>query len=114
MRQISGVLSLVVAYQSVFRHFNTNKVNNSETMFNYCIELTTIYCNDAWDCEESDYMFASCNKLVGGNDSETTDIDAINTDASDANWYTLDGKVLNGMPSQKGMYIHGGKTVMIK
>lgn len=49
-----------------------------------------------------------------GNDSETTDINTITTDASDANWYTLDGKVLNGMPSQKGMYIHGGKTVMIK
>jgi hypothetical protein len=29
-------------------------------------------------------------------------------------WYTLSGVRLNGKPTEKGMYIHGGKKVMIK
>ncbi len=48
------------------------------------------------------------------NDSETTDINAINTEASEMSWFTLDGKKIDGKPSQKGMYIHGGQKVMIK
>ena len=29
-------------------------------------------------------------------------------------WYTLDGRHLNGKPSQKGIYIHQGRKVVIK
>jgi hypothetical protein len=29
-------------------------------------------------------------------------------------WYTLDGRKLNDKPSQKGIYIHGGKKVVVK
>ena len=31
----------------------------------------------------------------------------------DAAWYSLDGRKLNGKPAQKGMYINGGKKVII-
>ena len=30
------------------------------------------------------------------------------------NWYTLDGRKLNGKPEKKGMYIHNGRKVAIK
>lgn len=34
---------------------------------------------------------------------------------SDSNtWYTLDGRKLNGKPATKGVYIHNGKTLIIK
>lgn len=29
-------------------------------------------------------------------------------------WYTLDGRKLSGRPTQRGMYIHNGKTVVVK
>ena len=29
-------------------------------------------------------------------------------------WYTLDGRRLDGVPTAKGLYIHGGKKVVIK
>ena len=29
-------------------------------------------------------------------------------------WYTLDGRKLQGKPTVKGLYIHNGKTIMIK
>ena len=31
-----------------------------------------------------------------------------------ARWYTLDGRKLNGKPTQKGVYIHNGKKIVIK
>jgi hypothetical protein len=30
------------------------------------------------------------------------------------NWYTLDGRLLEGKPTQKGLYIHKGNKVIIK
>ena len=29
------------------------------------------------------------------------------------NWYTLDGRKLDGQPTKRGLYIHGGRTVVI-
>ena len=34
--------------------------------------------------------------------------------ATAAEWYTLDGVKLSGKPTKKGLYIHGGKKVVIK
>jgi hypothetical protein len=36
-----------------------------------------------------------------------------NTDKADA-WYTLDGRKLEGKPTKKGLYRHGGRKVVIK
>lgn len=44
----------------------------------------------------------------------TTSINNINNDANNGNWYTLQGTKLNAQPTQKGIYIHNGKTVLIK
>ena len=37
-----------------------------------------------------------------------------NTDKADAAWYSLDGRKLDAKPSSKGIYIHGGRKVVIK
>ena len=46
----------------------------------------------------------------------TTDIQAAeaNPARSDEAWYTLDGRRLSGKPSQKGLYIHNGRKLVIK
>ena len=31
-----------------------------------------------------------------------------------AQWYTLDGRRLSGAPSQKGLYIHNGKKIIVR
>ena len=33
---------------------------------------------------------------------------------TDDAWYTLQGARLNGKPTQRGIYIHGGKKVAVK
>ena len=51
-------------------------------------------------------------------DDEATGIISVHdsgfmVNGSDA-WYTIDGRKLDGQPTAKGLYIHGGKKVVIK
>ncbi len=48
-----------------------------------------------------------------GSMDDVTGIYDIQSDAADA-WYTVQGLRLNGKPTEKGIYIHGGKTVLVK
>lgn len=49
--------------------------------------------------------------LTGGN----TGIERILLDgSSDGDWYSLDGRRLNGQPARKGIYIYKGKKTVIK
>ena len=45
--------------------FNTSEVTNMDAMFFACHSLTTIYCAGTWECENSQSMFAWCDKLKG-------------------------------------------------
>ena len=50
-------------------------------------------------------------------DGQTTGIGAIDTDDATTQqgaWFTLDGRKVAGRPTQKGVYIRGGKKVMVK
>ena len=50
-------------------------------------------------------------------DGQTTGIGAIDTDDATTQqgaWFTLDGRKVVGQPTQKGVYIRGGKKVMVK
>ena len=47
------------------QHFNTKKVTYMYEMFSSCAALTTINSNTAWQCPESENMFAGCTKLKG-------------------------------------------------
>lgn len=50
-----------------------------------------------------------------GFDSVTTDVKPLNvTTGSDQEWYTVDGRKLNGQPMQKGIYVKNGKKHVVK
>ena len=54
--------------------------------------------------------------IVGG-DSNTTEIEDVRynkEDAQNERWFTLDGRMLQGKPSQKGLYIKNGRKVVIR
>ena len=59
-------------------NFDIKKVADMSSMFNYCTALTTIYCNEDWSKSKtltnSDYMFADCPALVGGNGTKYNDV----------------------------------------
>lgn len=70
--------------------------------------------------QQNDMTFKNGNyyglSTVYGNVIEsTTGINTIKNDAStDSNWYTISGSRFTGKPSQKGVYIHNGKKVVVK
>ena len=53
-------------------------------------------------------------------DGETTGIKSLSPDPSPSRegsagaWYSLDGRKLSGKPTHKGLYINGGRKVVIK
>ncbi len=48
-------------------------------------------------------------------DDDTNGISTIHSvSESSPTWFSIDGRRLNEMPSEKGMYIHNGRKVMIK
>ena len=59
------------------------------------------------------------SSLSIGNDGGTTDIVSIHNSQcimhnEEGGWYTITGVKLNSAPTQRGVYIHNGKKVMIK
>ena len=56
--------------------------------------------------------------LIEEPDGNTTAIKALNVDTMTSysvdGWYTLNGVKLQGMPTEKGIYINNGKKVVIK
>ena len=63
-------------------NFDTQNVTSMYCMFSNCAVLTTIYCNKAWTCGNSAYMFAYCKKLKGAvsYDSGKIDVTMANPD----------------------------------
>ncbi len=47
-------------------------------------------------------------------DSEATGIISAEANSSRSDWYTIDGRRLNGKPTRSGVYINGGRKVVIK
>ena len=54
-------------------------------------------------------------RSIDGNGEGTTGIDNLNVNDNDneATWYDLNGRKLNGKPSQKGLYIKNGRKVVV-
>ena len=82
----------------------------------YCVEKPGIY-TFILDHEHKTVSFSPLSNTAN-NDTST----AISTVFSDDNWsvdengewYTIDGRLCNGKPMQKGLYIHNGHKVAIK
>ena len=55
-------------------------------------------------------------RSIGGEGEGTTSIDAslVNSEEVNSVWYDLNGRKLQGKPSQKGIYIKNGRKVVIK
>ena len=53
-------------------------------------------------------------RSIGGEGEGTTSIDNLNVNDNEATWYDLNGRRLQGKPSQKGIYIKNGKKVVVK
>ncbi len=67
------------------------------------------------DVAASNARIATFNLNFG--DGEATGIDHVQGSMSNVqfdNWYTLDGRKLNGKPTQPGVYINGGRKVVMK
>jgi surface protein len=56
--------------------FNTANVTYMYNMFKGCSSLKTLYCNDTWNCDDSQDMFKDCTSLKGAinYDPEKTDV----------------------------------------
>ena len=55
-------------------------------------------------------------RSIGGEGEGTTGIDAslVNSEEVNSVWYDLNGRRLQGKPSQKGIYIKNGKKIVVK
>ena len=54
-------------------------------------------------------------RLIGNYEIEDlTGISTISTDKANSSWYNLQGVKLNGKPSTAGIYINGGRKVIVK
>ena len=47
-------------------------------------------------------------------DEEVTGVDVVKTDVESGQWYTIDGKILSGRPTKKGLYVKDGQKVVIR
>ena len=56
--------------------------------------------------------------MVNNVTNEVTGIEGVEVDAKqskdDKSYYTLSGQRLTGKPSQRGVYIHAGKKIVVK
>ena len=77
----------------------------------------TLAANKAYLFVEGNNTPASIpfRRSIGGEGEGTTSIDNVNPNLNDneATWYDLNGRRLQGKPSQKGLYIKNGRKVVV-
>jgi hypothetical protein len=93
-------------------------------MFNRCNNLEGVKgtpCAGGWyshkqfahiDGGESNPGYLSTAPSIG----ISTSLNQVTSDKSQVTsdeWYTIDGRKLNGMPAKKGIYIHNGKKGVV-
>jgi hypothetical protein len=80
----------------------------------------TLAANKAYLFVEGNNTPASIpfRRSIGGEGEGTTSIDNVNANPNlndnEATWYDLNGRRLQGKPSQKGIYIKNGKKIVVK
>ena len=81
-------------------HFEIPTTTNAPAMNSYVIDFGE--GEQTGIISGTDFTIATPHSQ-GENSTAKTDV-----------WYTLDGRKLDGKPTQKGMYIHNGKKIVIK
>ena len=61
-----------------------------------------------------DSLPSTMTVVLKGSSGNTTEIGTISLDDEAGEWYSLDGRKLSGKPTKKGLYINGGKKIVIK
>jgi surface protein len=134
-------LSCILLQSLDLSGFDVSQVSNTTAMFNGCSSLKTIYSDNTWNIAASEKMFYGCYNLVGAASfssskdggemanpvtgyftsslagSVATGIDNVQSSSFSVHpesWYTLDGRKLRGMPTQRGIYVSNGKRIIIK
>ena len=64
--------------------------------------------------DESATFVYNANKSIEIEFAETTAAKEVGVEEADSAWYDLMGRQQNGKPSAKGVYVHGGKKVIVK
>ena len=77
VKDMRGMFAACEALTSLdLKSFNTQNVTDMRKMFSGCAALTTINSNTAWQCPESEDMFAGCTKLKGAVAYDKNKVDA--------------------------------------
>ena len=77
VKDMSGMFAGCYCLTSLdLSHFNTQNVTDMIEMFKGCSALTTINSNTAWQCPESEDMFAGCTQLKGAISYDENKVDA--------------------------------------
>ena len=88
-------------------------VLTDQNQFVWVKDAGTIAAHRCW-LEIAPSQAAGARRIVFSG-SETTGIDAATLrDMTTGDWYDLNGRKLNGMPTQKGVYIFNGRKVVIR
>ncbi|MBQ6063383.1 MAG: S8 family serine peptidase [Prevotella sp.] len=72
---------------------------------------TTLHANKAFLIYDGD---SGAKQLTLRLEGDATGIDDVNSDGEDGTWHTLQGIMLQGRPTQKGIYIHNGNSYIIR
>ena len=81
-----------------------------------CGKLMNYHENTPQTVSNNAFLY-SLNGDNGGYSFIATGLNQVTSDKSQVQsneWYTIDGRKLNGMPMKKGVYIQNGKKVMVK
>ena len=97
---------------------NTLYYPEGEGMSEFYINACRAYFHVDPDVNEQGGGYVRAIVLNFGDEDEETGIlsttdDTDFTDSDDA-WYTLDGRKLSGKPSQRGVYIRGGRKIAVQ
>lgn len=93
--------------------WDMSKVTDMAEMFYNCSALTTIYCDNEWNCETSTDMFTNCYALEGAvkYDANKTDVTMANPEGYFTKVPTALPRIFLNARKAKGIYTLQGKRV---
>ncbi|MCR4853792.1 MAG: hypothetical protein K5893_09400 [Prevotella sp.] len=92
-------------YGSSVNFYRTNTASYHKKLFHHSIGVQSIYRFNGKEYRS--------NKICLYNETPTG-IDDVTTEEKDKDWYDMSGRKLNGPTSRKGIYVVGGKKVIVK
>lgn len=101
----AGAGAIFPAYRAFLKYEGTNEVLQAR-------DAGSLHAPAATSSEVSN-PHRVIVRLIGKS-NETTGITTMNAEVTSDKWFTIDGRLVNGQPNQKGIYVKNGKKVVIK